>query len=117
MSTDSFSTHSLSDCNSTILCATKSIQAKNRLKEGNLGTAPDNPVWATSTTLRLPPRKKHGVIRNNSGKSTERTTKVLQLIQNVIQLCQHKICITHTILNAQTQIRRECPLFIRGFSN
>ena len=33
----------LSDCNSTIMCATKSIQAKNRLNEGNLGTAPDNP--------------------------------------------------------------------------
>ena len=75
------------------------------------------PVWATSTTLLLPPRKKQGVIRNNSGKSTERTTKVLQLIQYLIQLCQHKIYITHTILPAQTQIWRECPLFIRGFSN
>ena len=43
MSTDSFSTHSLSDCNSTVLCATKTIQAMNRLNEENLGTAPDNP--------------------------------------------------------------------------
>ena len=43
MSTDSFSTHSLSDCNSTILCATKTIQAMNRLKEKKLETAPDNP--------------------------------------------------------------------------
>ena len=43
MSTDSFSTHSLSDCNSTVLCATKTIHAMNRLNEENLGTAPDNP--------------------------------------------------------------------------
>ena len=43
MSTDSFSTHSLSDCNSTVLCATKTIQAMNRLNEENLETAPDNP--------------------------------------------------------------------------
>ena len=33
----------LSDCNWTILCATKTIQAMNRLNEKNLGTAPDNP--------------------------------------------------------------------------
>ena len=42
MSTDSFSTHSLSDFNSTVLCATKTIQAMKRLKQKNLGTAPDN---------------------------------------------------------------------------
>ena len=43
MSTDSFPAHSLSDCNSTILCATKTIQAMKRLNKKNLGTAPDNP--------------------------------------------------------------------------
>ena len=50
MSTDSFSTHILyvqktahSNCNSTVLRATKTLQAMNRLKEKNLGTAPDNP--------------------------------------------------------------------------
>ena len=43
MATDSFSTHSLSDCNSTVLCATTTIQARNGLNEENLGTAPDNP--------------------------------------------------------------------------
>ena len=74
-------------------------------------------VWATSTTLLLPPRKKQRVIRNNSGKSMERTRKVSQLILYFIQLCQHKIYITHKLLIAQTQIQRECPLFIRGFSN
>ena len=75
------------------------------------------PVWATSTTLLLPFWKKHGVIRKNSGKSTERTTKVSQLNQYFIQICQHKIYFTHTLLIAQTQIRRERPLFIRRFSN
>ena len=43
MSTDSFSTHSLSDFNLTKLCAIKTIQTKNRMNEYNLGTAPDNP--------------------------------------------------------------------------
>ena len=43
MATDSFSTHSLSDCNSTILCATKTIQAMKRLNEKKPGTAPNNP--------------------------------------------------------------------------
>ena len=83
------------------------------------------PVWVTSTTLLLPPRKKHGVIRKNSGNSTERTTKLSQLILYFIQLCQHKIYFTHThthththtLLITQTQIRRECTLFIRRFSN
>ena len=75
------------------------------------------PVWVTSTTLLLPPRKKYGVIRKNSGKSTERITKVSQLNQYFIQLCQHKIYFTHTLMIAQTQIRREYPLFIRRFSN
>ena len=42
MSTDSFSTHSLSECNLRVLCATKTIQAMNRLNEKYLGTAPDN---------------------------------------------------------------------------
>ena len=43
MSIDSFSTHSLSDCNSKKLCATKIIQAMKRLNEKKLETAPDNP--------------------------------------------------------------------------
>ena len=75
------------------------------------------PVWLTSTTLLLPPREKHGVIRKNSGNSTECITKVPQLNQYFVQLRQHKLYFTHTLLVAQTQIRRECPLFIRRFSN
>ena len=43
MATDSSSTHSLSDCNSTVLCATTTIQAMKRLNEKKPGTAPDNP--------------------------------------------------------------------------
>ena len=54
------------------------------------------PVWVTSTTILLPRRKKHGVIRKNSASSTERTTKLSQLILYFIQLCQHKIYFTHT---------------------
>ena len=117
MSTDSFSTHSLSNFNSKKLCATETIQAMKRLNENNLGTDQITPVWATSTTLLLPLSRKQGVIRNNSGNSRERTTKVSQLIRYFIQLCQHKINITHTLLIAQIQIQRECPLFIGGFSN
>ena len=33
----------LSDCSSTILCATEAKQALNKLNEEKLGTAPDNP--------------------------------------------------------------------------
>ena len=89
----------------------------NRLNEKNLRTVPDNPGMGDIKDNTASTQKKQGVIRNNSGNCTERTTKVLQLIQYPIQLCQHKIYITHTILIAQTQIRRECPLFIRRFSN
>ena len=41
-------------------------------------------------------QEKQGVIRNNSGNSTERTTKVSQLIRYFIQLCEREIYITHT---------------------
>ena len=37
-----FSTHSLSYCNSTMFCTTKTTQAMNTLNEEKLGTAPDN---------------------------------------------------------------------------
>ena len=78
-------------------CVQPNQQARNRLNEGNLGTAQITPVWATSTTLLLPPEEKQGVIRNISGNSTERTTKVSQLNQYFIQLCQRKIYFTHTV--------------------
>ena len=113
MPTDSFSTHSLSDFNSKKSCAIKTIQAMNRLKEKNLGTAPDNPQYGRHQRhYCFHPGKKQRVIRNNSGNSTERTTKVSQLIQYFIQLCQHQIYITHTLLIAQIPIQRKYPLFI-----
>ena len=124
MSTDSFSTHplyiqmtALSDCSWTILCATKTIQAMNRLNEKNLRTAPDNPSMGDFNDITASTRGKRRLIRNISRISTERTTKASQLIQYFIQLCQHEIYFTHTLLIAQMQIQRECPLFIRGFSN
>ena len=43
--------------------------------------------------------------------------KMMQPIQFFIQLCQHKICFTHTLLIVQIQIQRECPLLIIGYSN
>ena len=89
----------------------------NRLNEKNLGTAPDNHSMGDINDITASTRGKTRLIRNISGNSTERTTKVLQLIQYFIQLCQHKIYLAHTLLIAQMQIRRECPLFIRGFSN
>ena len=89
----------------------------NGLNEKKLGTAPDNPSMGNINDITASTQEKQVVIRNNSGNSTERTTKVLQLNQYLIQLCQHEIYVTHTLLIAQTQIRRECPLFIRGFSN
>ena len=96
MSTDSFSTHSLSDCNSTILCATKTIQAMNRLDEEKLETAPDNPSMGDVNDITVSTRAKRRSDREDFRNSTERTTKVSQLIQYLIQLCQKNIIHTHT---------------------
>ena len=89
----------------------------NRLNEENLGTAPDKPSMGDINDITASTRKKHGVIRKISGNSTECITKVSQLNQNFIQLCQLKEYITHTLLIAKIQIEREYTLFIRGFSN
>ena len=58
MSTDSFSTHSLSECNWPILCATKTIQAMNRLNEKNLGTAPDKPSMGDINDITASPQER-----------------------------------------------------------
>ena len=106
MSADSFSTHSVSDCNSTILCATKTIQAMNRLNEKNLGTAPDNPSMSDINDITASTEEKTG---NISGNSTERTKKVSQLILYFIQFCQHqKYIYAHT-----TNCRNTNPTGIR----
>ena len=92
MSTDSFSTHSLSDCNSMILCATKTIQAMNKLNEEKLGRAPDNPGIGDIKDHPVKTRSDTEQFRKFYGP----TTKVSQLIQYFIQLCQHKIYFTYT---------------------
>ena len=89
----------------------------NGLNEKNLGTAPDNPSMGDINDITASTLEKQGVIRNNSGNSTECITKVSELNQYFIQLCQHKEYITHTLLIAKIQIERECLLFIRGFGN
>ena len=100
-----------------MLCATKTIQAMNKLNEEKLGTAPDNPGMGDINDITA---FTQGKIRSDTEqfrKFRECITKVSQLNQYFIQLCQHKIYVTHTLLIAQTQIRRECPLFIKRFSN
>ena len=61
----------------------------------NLRTAPDNPSMGNINDIIASTVEKQGVIRNNSGNCTERTTKVSQLILYFIQLCQGKIYFTH----------------------
>ena len=73
----------------------------NRLTGKKLGTAPDNPSMGGINDITASTQEKKRVIRNNSGNSTERTTKVSQLIQYFIQLCQHEIYTRHTLLIAQ----------------
>ena len=87
-----------------------------KLNDKKLGTAPDNPRMGNINDITASTQEKKGVIRNNSGNSTERSTKMSKPIQYFFQLCQHKIYFTQTLLFAQLQIQRECPLFIRGCS-
>ena len=58
MSTDSFPTHSLSKLNSTKLCATKTIQAMNRLNEKNIGTGQDNSSIGDSNDITASTQEK-----------------------------------------------------------
>ena len=79
LSTDLFSIHSLyiqkmalRDCNSTRLCATKTIQEMNRLNEKNLRAAPYNPSMGDINDITASTKeKKHewhgtisGILRN-----------------------------------------------------
>ena len=88
----------------------------NGLNEKNLGTAPDNPSMGDINDITASTLEKQGVIRNNSGNSTERTTKCRSWSCTSFNSANIKY-ILHTLLIAQIQIQRECPLFIRGFSN
>ena len=88
MSTDSFSTHSLSDCNWTILCATKTIQAMNRLNEKNLGTVPDNPSMGDINDITAPTQEK---IRSD--------TEQFRNLRNVPQKCRSWSCTSFNSAN------------------
>ena len=89
----------------------------NRLNEKKLETAPDNPSMGDVNDITPSTQEKTRSDKEDFRNSTERTTKVAQLIQYFIQLCQHKVYFTHTLLTPQRQIRRECLLFIRRISN
>ena len=87
----------------------------NCLNEGNLGTAPDNPVWATSTTLLLP-------LGEKTRSDTEQFRKFYGTYHKsvaadpVLYSTLPTKYTSYTVLIAQIQIQRECSLFIRGFS-
>ena len=68
----------------------------NRLNEKKLETAPDNPSIGNVSDITASTRAKTRSDTEDFRNSTERTTKVSQLIQYFIQLCQHKIYFTHT---------------------
>ena len=68
----------------------------NKLNERKLETDPDNPSMGDVNDITASTQEKYAVIRNNSGKSTERTTKVSQLIRYFIQLRPQSIHCTHT---------------------
>ena len=72
----------------------------NRLNEKNLGTARNNPTMGDINDITASTRAKTRSDTEDFRNSTERTTKVSQLNQYFIQLCQHKIYSTHTILIA-----------------
>ena len=107
MSTDSFSTHSLSDCNATILCATKTKQAMNRLNEKKLGTAPDNPGMGDINDITASTQEK-------TKSDTEQFQKIYGTYQKSVaadpvlhSTLSHQINITHTLLIARILIQRE----------
>ena len=91
----------------------------NWLNEKNLGTAPDNPSMGDMNDITASTQENTKSDTEEFRKFYGAYHKSVAVIQFFIQLSQHKIYITHThtLLIAQIQIRRECPLFIRGFSN
>ena len=79
-----------------MLCATKTIQAMNKLNEEKLGTAPDNTGMGDINDITASTQGKIRSGTENFRKSTKRATKVSQLNQYFIQLCQHNLYFTHT---------------------
>ena len=88
-----------------------------RLNEKKLGTAPDNPGMDDINDITA----------STQEKTRSDTEQFREILRNVPEKCRSwsstsfnsaNIKYTsHTLLIAQTQIRRECPLFIRRFSN
>ena len=73
-----------------MLCANKTIKAMNRLNEKRLETAPDNRSMGDVNDITASTKAKTRSDTEDFQNSTERTTKVSQLIQYFIQLCQHQ---------------------------
>ena len=80
----------------------------NRLNEEKLETAPDNPSMGEINDITASTRAKTRSDTEDFRNSTERTTKVSQLIQYFIQLWQQKIYLslslsyTHTHTHTHT---------------
>ena len=72
----------------------------NRLNEKNLGTARNNPTVGDINDITASTRAKTRSDTEDFRNYTERTTKLSQLNQYFVQLCQHEIYSTHTILIA-----------------
>ena len=68
----------------------------NRLNEKNLGTVAYNHKMGDINDIAASTRAKTRSDTEDFRNSMERTTKVSQLIQYFIQICQHKINFTHT---------------------
>ena len=107
MSTDSFSIHSVSDCNATILCANKTKQAMNRLNEKKLGTVPDNPGMGDINDITASTQER-------TKSDTEQFRKIHGTYQKSVaadsvlhSTLPHQINITHKLLIAKIQIQRE----------
>ena len=107
MSTDSFSFHSLSDCKSTILCATKAKQAMNRLNEKKLETAPDNPGMGDINDITASTQER-------TKSDTEQFRKFYGTYQKNVaadpvlhSTLLHQINITHILLIPKIQTQRE----------
>ena len=107
MSTDSFSTHSLSECNSTILFATKTKQAMKRLNEKKPGTAPDNPSMGDINDITASTQERAKSDGEQFRKFYGTYQKSVAADPVLHSTLPHQINITHTLLIAKIQIQWE----------
>ena len=92
------------NCNATTLCATKTKQAMNRLKEKKLETTPDNPGMGDINDIT-------GSTQERTKSNTEQFRKLYGTYQKSVaadpvlhSTLPHQTNITHTLLNAKIQI-------------